>query len=434
MGSQHLSHLLNDGMTLAQRLMLSYRNWKIHDINLAATCDDIQQVLFFLRSLAYECRDIGGIDCETINVIEDNVNLCRRAIYDFETQVLSMRYRMLRVTEEEEEEEGEEEADDEESVDGKEGEEGGNAEWSFAPFMRPCPFDQAVHLAWKDVIDELQLVISVAVDVVLVVGDYYCDDRYDYADRCDEEIDCELPSPIVNGKHCVDQYPPAERLSECSDGGWHVDLDNARFWVEDMSFTPCLTKAEPSRHVGNIPLLLQLNAKDAGDFISPTSKIAHSCCFTQKSPPDIEDWLGNVTNQEAENYPAVDDSYHYDHHHRQKTIFADILDSGEEDREGSSADCSNDDDDDDDSECPSTSIIEFLDSPPRGSSTAAISPAAVDAFYQKQRIKAAERPDDWYFGDVAILVGGRGGVDEQVAEFQSGCLHRSQEGVLLTTP
>ncbi|PGH30117.1 hypothetical protein GX50_07137 [[Emmonsia] crescens] len=445
MDSKYTTHLLSDGMTRSERLMLSYRNWKIHDINLAATCDDIQQVLFFLRSLVYTCRGIGGIDCETINAIEDNVYHCRRAISNFETQVL-MRYRMLRATigEEEEGEEEEEKAD-------------GDEELQFPAFMRWCPFDQAAHLALKYVIDELQLVISVAVDVFLLAGGH-CDN----CDDCDG-TGCELPLRMTNGRQCFDRCTPVERSSKRTDGGWQPGddyEDNKSMFtclyyersyidsydrkdMQDMSRThysshqqqqqkkkarsrrrdedtnaPSFTKAEPPHHVGNIPLLVQLNANDASDIISTPIINAGDCWFGDKRHAEIEHWLDSVKNEETD-YSTIYDYYYYyyDHHHRPANTFGDIFDSGEEDSASDSASPS-------DSECPSTSIIlEYLDGPSRGCSGGVS--AAVDASYQKHRTEVGERPDDyyhWYFGDVAILlVGGRGDVDEHPAEFQVGC-------------
>ncbi|OAX80310.1 hypothetical protein ACJ72_05363 [Emergomyces africanus] len=259
MGSQRLSCLLNDGMSLSQRLMLSHHNWQKRNINLAATCDDIQYTLFFLCSLTYECRDIEGIDCETISVIEDNVFHCRRAIYEFETQVLSMMgHRMLRVATGEEEENEEENEEEKEVGDGKGRVGGGNAEWaSSLTFTRWCPstFYHAVHLALKDVVDELQLVISVAVDVVLLVGDYY--DCCDGCDCCDG-IGCELPLRTTNGRQrCFDPYPPAERPSGSSDGDWLVDDDDRKLrgrYHEAQDYTaiwwllPSRLPTRPNKH------------------------------------------------------------------------------------------------------------------------------------------------------------------------------------------
>ncbi|KKZ61518.1 hypothetical protein EMCG_00597 [[Emmonsia] crescens] len=435
MDSKHTTHLLSDGMTRSERLMLSYRNWKIHDINLAATCDDIQQVLFFLRSLVYTCRGIGGIDCETINAIEDNVYHCRHAIYNFETQVLSMRYRMLRATIGEEEEE-EEKA-------------GGDEELQFPAFMRWCPFDQAAHLALKYVIDELQLVISVAVDVFLLVGG-----RYDNCDDCDG-TGCELPLRMTNSRQCFDRCAPVEQSSKRTDGGWqpgddykdndtmftclyhersHIDSDDGKV-MQDMSRqyyssrqqqkkkarsirrdedtnAPRFTKAEPPHHVGNIPLLVQPNANDVSDIISTPIINAGGCWFGDKRHAAIERWLDSVQNEETD-YSTIYDYYyyyydhhnHHRHHHHAANTFGDIFDDGEEDSASDSASPS-------DSECPSTSIIlEYLDGPSRGCSGGVS--AAVDASYQKHRAEVGERPDDyyhWYFGDV-----------EHLAEFQVGC-------------
>ncbi|KLJ10802.1 hypothetical protein EMPG_13840 [Blastomyces silverae] len=406
MNPKHPTYLLNTLMTLSERLMLSYRRWKIHDINLAATCDDIQQVLFSLRSLAGACRGGmgsgggggGAVDGQTVDVIEDNVYHCQRAVYDFETRVLSMG--------------------------------GGNWDWNGEDLGSPvsirwCPFDRAVHGALEYVIDELQLVISVAVDVFLLAGG-----------------GCQVPlrEPVSRGNYSMSCAAADWWALEKKDGGWHCGNDHRdmfdcvyyeqrhRHPDSDSDHTgrsedipgnycsahhlqlqhtthnrsgnqtakngPCLTKAELPHPFGDDdmspPPLLQLNTKGASDFIS-----------TQVT--DIDGWLEKVTNEDVEYdyYHAIIDEYYYPADHRRHslpiTMPGCVSNSSDEDSDsdsnshggsGSTASSSG--------ECPNTSIIlEYLDRPPR------------DVSCQKQCVEAGERLDDWCFDDdVASLIEG----------------------------
>ncbi|EGE84871.2 hypothetical protein BDDG_07816 [Blastomyces dermatitidis ATCC 18188] len=346
-------------MTLSERLMLSCRSWKIYDINLAATCDDIQQVLFCLRSLANVWRGGAGggggggggggtVDGQTVDVIDDNVYHCQRAVYDFETRVLSVRAGV------------------------------GEEDLGFPVSIRWCPFDRVAHGALKCVIDELQLVISVAVDVFLLVGGGRSDDHGD----CDEWYECD-------GAGCqLPLWEPVNRRN-CSTGWASVD------WSMEKQDEISLLRPPPRK-----PL-----------FSSPSTTTAYNS--QQKQQPnrkwalvtDIDGWLGKVTNKEVDwdYWHAIIDEYYYpaDHHHHLSLpipIPGCVSNSGDDDSDGAGAgDGGSASTAASDGEWPSTSIIrEYLDSPPR------------DASFQKRCIETGDRRDDWCFDDIGELSGGLG--------------------------
>ncbi|OJD22068.1 hypothetical protein ACJ73_06588 [Blastomyces percursus] len=245
----------------------------------------------------------GAVDHQTVDVVEDNVYHCRGAVYDFETRVSSVRDREQ------------------------------DLGLGFQVSIRWCPFDRAAHGALKCVIDELLLVISVAVDVFLLAGGGFSDD-HEYCEGCLHVVHLRITAGhwrrktmvgnvemiieiclIASITHTVSDHLPG---SHCSAHHQQPQQTTSN-WSSNQTAKngPCLTKPD-------IPLPLQANAKRASDF-APT-QVTY-----------IDGWLDKVTNEDVDYdyYHAIIDEYNYrgDHHHLSLPV---TMPSGDEDSDSAS--------------------------------------------------------------------------------------------------
>ncbi|PGH17497.1 hypothetical protein AJ79_01097 [Helicocarpus griseus UAMH5409] len=409
---------LNTAMTLSQRLMLTYRDWKSQPINLLATCDDVQQVLCFLRSLTTSCQKIGTIDIETIGIIEDNIYQCRQAIWNFETHVLSMRCRMTR------------------GLCGKTNEDDA--------FLRSCPLDKSAHCALKYVINELQLVISVVVDVFLLAdyGDVECDECHcDVTGHRSPLPPAESPlfvnqsssaEPSLKRRRLDDQREESDDDTEksftCIDnkpkraGAIHEKRTGQTQTPQEASHDSHLTPKNYLQHQYSAPSLLRLNGINANNTV-PLPAVTEYACIDQRKVAYVEQWLESVSDDECHcASPIIEYNYYSDQ------------------PPAKVADLSYGSTDSSDYEYPNTSVIvEYLDD--IGRDEWAQAEAAIDAYYYQEMCMvdgdSGYEPDtgvhlsgDLYFGDVE-LKGEKGtGRPEKAREWLSGLEACSQPFLL----